>query len=90
MTMIATITTSGEKPLLPTHCASSTGICVSARKTLRTSAPSRIRKIMPVASAVPYRHSISPPQRMPPSHTAKKSAPTVPTAAASVGVKMPP
>ena len=31
-----------------------------------------------------------PSQRMPPSQTAKNSAPAVPTAAASVGVKMPP
>ena len=53
MTTIVNTIASGESPIAATRRASSSGICVSARKTLSRSAPSMIRKIMPVALAVP-------------------------------------
>lgn len=54
-----------------------------------TSAPSRIMKIIPVVTAVPNSTSLNWAQRMPPSTTAKRPVPTVPMAAASVGVNQP-
>ena len=53
MAMMPKSTPSGGSPESLTQATSSAGIWVSARNTLNTSAPSRIRKIMPLAWAVP-------------------------------------
>ena len=90
MKMIRKITSSGGSCRPITHLASSVFICVRARKTLSTSAPSKIKKIMPVAPAVPYMQARKPFLSSPPERQATTAVATQPMAAASVGVNRPP
>ena len=90
MTRIMNITSSGDSPLALTQFASSAGICDSASVVFSMSAPSRIRKIIAVACAVPSALSTRPFPRMPPLMIAIAPQAAAPMAAASVGFAQPP
>ena len=81
--------TSGGTSSPATRVESSAGTRERASAALNSSAPSSIRKIRPVVSAVESRLSFSPCQRMPPSTTASTPVAAAPTAAPSVGLNQP-
>ena len=81
--------TMGASPDVPSASASAAGICDSARKALKTSAPISMRKIMPVALAVSSRLADSVSQCNRPKQNATSAIAATPIAAASVGVNTP-
>ena len=79
----------GASPEVASASANADGIWVRARKALNTSAPIRMRKIIPVALAVSSRLVEKASQSSCLEAKATKPMAAAPTAAASVGVKAP-
>ena len=80
----------GGTSSVPTSCASCAGICDSASAEFSMSAPRKIMKIIALVSAAPRKLRRIAKRSSSRFMSPATNVPTAPTAAPSVGVKMPP